>query len=370
MRIDANEAGLAVTTDGASAVLEWSWIADHCDDVGSVDADTRQRRRNTYGNEVVARPELAQGDQQIDFVWADGTESSISMDLLASVLPTRHVGVPRPLVAGLGLDNDITLWHTGDQAAPPSFVASEIVGDEAVRQQFVNAIWRWGVVTIEQCEAGRAQVESLAGAIGYVRRTIFGGVWELAAEVTDHRDSAYTKVHLGMHTDGTYMHDAPGLQLFVCQERDGTGGESVIADGFAAAARLADDDPEGAALLAGVSVPGHYVEPGVDLRAERPVIATDSAGRITQFSLNNYDRSPFYLGPADRPFRAAYSAISADIEQAQCWHRISWKPGRAMIINNWRVLHGRTAFTGSRRFLGAYLNHEDLESVRRVFANG
>ncbi len=370
MRIDAKETGLSVTIDGTTTVFEWAWVADHCDDVGSVDPDTRQRRRNTYGNEFVGRPESTQRDQSVDFVWADGTKSSISMGLLASVLSSQRAEVSRSLPPGLGLTDEVTLWHTGDEVAPPSFVASEIVNNEAVRQQFAHAIWRWGVVTIEQCEAGHAQVESLAGAIGYVRRTIFGDVWELAAEVTDHRDSAYTKVQLGMHTDGTYMHDAPGLQLFVCQQRDGTGGESVIVDGFAAATRLADDDPEGAALLAEVSVPGHYVEPGVDLRAERPVIATDSAGRITQFSLNNYDRSPFHLGRADRPFRAAYAAISADVDKAHRWHHISWEPGRAMIINNWRVLHGRTAFTGSRRFLGAYLNHEDLESARRVFANG
>jgi trimethyllysine dioxygenase len=37
-----------------------------------------------------------------------------------------------------------------------------------------------------------------------------------------------------------------------------------------------------------------------------------------------------------------------------------------MLFDNWRVLHGRTAYTGVRRLCGAYLNHEDFESRLRL----
>ncbi len=35
-------------------------------------------------------------------------------------------------------------------------------------------------------------------------------------------------------------------------------------------------------------------------------------------------------------------------------------------MDNWRLLHGRTAYTGGRRFVGMYTNHEDLESAWRL----
>jgi hypothetical protein len=42
--------------------------------------------------------------------------------------------------------------------------------------------------------------------------------------------------------------------------------------------------------------------------------------------------------------------------------------GKVLAIDNWRVLHGRRAFTGHRRMLGAYLSREDYES-RRIMAD-
>jgi trimethyllysine dioxygenase len=41
-----------------------------------------------------------------------------------------------------------------------------------------------------------------------------------------------------------------------------------------------------------------------------------------------------------------------------------------MMFDNWRVLHGRAAYTGHRHLCGAYLNHEDYESRRRLLSVG
>jgi trimethyllysine dioxygenase len=364
--IDVIDSGLVIGDASSSTTLPWAWVRDHCDDPMSVDPDTRQRRGDTFGNETPGRPEVTFSSDRLGLRWPNGADLSISHSCLAAATTYRRCD-PATIADGLGLGDDVTLWHNGADVDTATFDAAEICNDVATRRAFVDAIWRWGVVCIDGCEPGEATVERLAQSIGYVRRTVFGDVWELAAEVTAHQDSAYTKVHLGPHTDGTYLHDAPGLQLFVCQDRDGTGGDSIIVDGFAAASRIADR--RALELLSGIDVPGHYVEPGVDLRAERPPLRFDSTGRLVQVSLNNYDRRPFFAGEHDAAFRTAYAEFSHDVDDARRWHHIAWEPGRAMIIDNWRVLHGRTSFTGSRRFLGAYLNHEDLESTRRVLAS-
>jgi alpha-ketoglutarate-dependent taurine dioxygenase len=51
-------------------------------------------------------------------------------------------------------------------------------------------------------------------------------------------------------------------------------------------------------------------------------------------------------------------------------HRMQWRrvlsPGSAMLFDNWRVLHGRTSYTGHRHLCGGYVNREDFESRLRV----
>lgn len=39
------------------------------------------------------------------------------------------------------------------------------------------------------------------------------------------------------------------------------------------------------------------------------------------------------------------------------------------VIDNWRVMHGRSAFTGARRMCGAYVGADDWRSRRSALRN-
>jgi len=60
---------------------------------------------------------------------------------------------------------------------------------------------------------------------------------------------------------------------------------------------------------------------------------------------------------------AAFDRLAND--PALQWRR-GLRRGDLLIFDNWRVLHGRTAFVGSRRMAGCYLNREDFESRLRL----
>ena len=47
------------------------------------------------------------------------------------------------------------------------------------------------------------------------------------------------------------------------------------------------------------------------------------------------------------------------------WRHIL-KPGELLIFNNWRVLHGRGSFDGTRKISGWYINKEDFDSSCRM----
>jgi len=51
-------------------------------------------------------------------------------------------------------------------------------------------------------------------------------------------------------------------------------------------------------------------------------------------------------------------------EESEYWEQLV--PGRALIFDNWRVLHGRSEFTGKRRMCGGYINRDDFMSRWRT----
>ena len=62
-----------------------------------------------------------------------------------------------------------------------------------------------------------------------------------------------------------------------------------------------------------------------------------------------------------------YGAIRAWSEtlrrrESEYWEQLV--PGKALIFDNWRVLHGRAAFDGKRRLCGAYISRGGF--MRRI----
>lgn len=46
--------------------------------------------------------------------------------------------------------------------------------------------------------------------------------------------------------------------------------------------------------------------------------------------------------------------------EMEAWCQLS--TGTVVSFDNWRVLHGRSSFTGDRRMVGCYINWDDYQS--------
>lgn len=337
--------------------LPFLWLRDHCACADCLHPETRQRLVDTFALPGDLTPEsVEQSSEGFSLRWSDGHVSRHPQAQLAEALDEAPVP-------------ELHLWR-GDRLTgegPSVSYASVMAGSEGLAA-WLEAIRRDGYCFVEGVPATAVETEALARRIAYVRETIFGGFWVFSANMA-HADTAYTTGTIGPHTDGTYVEDAPGLQMFHCLEFAGEGGESLLVDGFRVAADLRREDPEAYALLSRVEVPGQYLEEGVHLRAARPVLRHDATGRLVQVSFNNHDRAPFLLPEPDMSaFYRALGAFWRKLEDPGYQLRTHLVPGRALIFDNWRVLHGRLAYVGRRTLSGCYLNREDFDSRRRVLA--
>ncbi|MBS0613707.1 MAG: trimethyllysine dioxygenase [Proteobacteria bacterium] len=337
------------------------WLRDHCHAKHSLHPDTLQRQVDTFSiplDIAPARLDIVDGGRMLHVVWKhDGVRSEFPATFLRHIARTEGREVaPR-----------LRLWDRASMGdAFPSVAYEEIMSGNVGLLRWLTMIEQYGFALASGVPVSLEATEKLARRVAHVRETIFGGMWDFTANLA-FKDTAYTPVAIGPHTDGTYSLDSPGFQMFHCLQFDGEGGESTLVDGFRVAEEIRRTDPISFEVLTQVKVPAQYLGDGVHLRAAHPIIALDHNGDYRQVAYNNYDRAPFRL-PTPR-MNAFYKALKSwdglvnDPAYEICF-RLA--PGTALLFDNWRTLHGRRAYRGFRRLCGAYLNKEDFESKLRV----
>ncbi|HXQ63721.1 MAG TPA: trimethyllysine dioxygenase [Steroidobacteraceae bacterium] len=344
-----------------NATLPLIWLRDNCQSEASQHPVTKQRLVDTFRIPAdIAAREIALEDQGrvLKVEWADGGHVSRFEAAFLSGLRFNPEVLP---VAAQTWDRDAI------GRAVPQVPHHAFMHDDAALKLFLEQLARFGLCFIEGAPGTPEGTKAVAARIAYIRETIFGGYWDFTANM-EHKDTAYTSMAIGPHTDGTYSIDAPGYQMFHCLAAECTGGENVLVDGFRIAGIMSRDRPTEYRLLTEVAIPGQYLDHdrGIHLMARRPLFRLDDSGALVQVTYNNYDRAPFAL-PAGRhkAFYQALASFDALCNDATLQHRRRLLPGSVLVFDNWRVLHARDAYTGYRRLAGVYFNREDVESRLR-----
>jgi trimethyllysine dioxygenase len=348
------------------------WLRDHCHATHSLHPDTLQRQVDTFAIPVDIAPErleIGSDGRELRIVWKhDGSQSLLPAAFLWEV----GRGEGRDPAAGEPAAESPVLWDRASigERFPtegfPTLSYEEIVSGDDGLLRWMSLVEKYGFALASGTPATLEATRALATRIGYVRETIFGGMWDFTANLA-FKDTAYTSAAIGPHTDGTYSVDPPGFQMFHCLTFDGRGGESTLVDGFKVAAQIRESDPSAFEVLASVKVPAQYLGDGVHLKAEHPIIGLDGNGALAQIAYNNYDRAPFALaGPRMAAFYRALKLFNQLINDPTNEISMRLAPGTALLFDNGRTLHGRRAYQGYRRLCGAYLNREDFDSKLRV----
>ena len=334
------------------------WLRDHAKDKDSWDSRSNQRKIYTAKLDpelFIKEASLKDDGKSIDILWSD-LKKPINYP---SSFFLKNFKILKKN------ETNLKIWRKKDLGSEIFHNFEDAISKDGFKT-FLKKLHVFGFVVLQNCETKMSAVKKIANKIGYVRETIFGGLWSFESN-QDMADSAYTQDELRPHTDATYSNDAPGLQLLLCCHYNATGGESIMVDGFKIAEKIKKERNDLFNLLSEIEVKGQYIGDGVFLEAKRPILRLNSEKKLIQVSFNNYDRAEFRM--EDKKTLNFYEAIRefdliANNDNFQ-WRHIL-KPGELLIFNNWRILHGRGAFKGERKISGCYINKEDFDSSCRM----
>jgi alpha-ketoglutarate-dependent taurine dioxygenase len=295
--------------------------------------------------------------KELQVQWEDGRSAQFSTDWL------RGNGCERP-------PQPPELWRA-DQAPLARLDYDKMKASKCLRLKWLKAIASYCLAILSGVPRREGELLNVAAEIGWVRATNYGLIFDVRA-VAMPNNLAFTSRALGLHTDNPYRDPVPGLQLLHCLQDDASGGLSLLADGFAAAAALRELDRAAFDILASTPVWFEFRDERCHLRAERTVIQCGRDSEVVAIHYNSRSSAPLCL-PADRVagFYRALRLFAGLLQDPEFVVSSKIEPGELVTFDNRRVLHGRTGFTCTARHLqGCYVDRDGLLSNIAVLERG
>lgn len=374
----------AVSMDDEAVNIRWKdgsitkhhhiWLRDHCHCEQCYNSSTFQKEFNIVDVSLDIKPTKVSipEENNLRIKWPDSHETSFDSTWLRQ--HSYHIeqgtsGLKKP-----DQKEELFMWNrdTIEPNVPSHFDFSKVVSSDYEVSTLSQCIMKYGFAFVENTPTKVGAIEEISTMLsGYVMETHYGKLWEFSNEVMEHADTAYTASYLRGHIDNTYFSNPAGLQMLHCVEHEGRGGMNLLVDGFFVAEQLRKDDRASFDFLTSTTIPFQYKSEELHLKANGPIIELDPFdGTISRIRFNTYDTQTLdCLNYED--VAQYYKALKAFTEltcapENQLWFKLV--PGLLLIMGNWRVLHGRSSFTGKRTMQGCYVNGDDFFGKYRARA--
>lgn len=241
-----------------------------------------------------------------------------------------------------------TLWNSELTFFPEVNYRIALENDTELYKLF-SSVSEYGFVIVKDVGTDPDETLRLAKKIGYVRDTHFGHVGNLMLRVSGTHIADFPTEILP-HTDETYRPTPIGINIFHCiQPSDDGGGVSTLVDSLYCANQLASEFPELFDLLTKTPIQHERYTEGEIIRSNHPVFTINYEGNVTEVRLN--ERTMSAIQVKEEKMKQVYDALQKTFAIAyDLKNRISYRleSGEALIFDNLRVLHGRTAFRCNR----------------------
>ena len=236
--------------------------------------------------------------------------------------------------------------------------------EEKIMYESLLDFYKYGFVIFENVPTQDNFIVNFANSIGSIRRTNFGEFFNVKSKPNPN-DLAYTSLPLAPHTDNPYRKPVPCIQLLHCIENEVGGGLSTLVDGLAVTEELKKEHPSFFQILTEIKVRFQFVDDNVVLEDWAEMIQLDENKRLKQVRFSpRLDFVPLMDKEKLELYYAARNKISEMYNSEKFRIEFKLKPGDLLMMDNYRLLHGRTEYNaneGNRFLQGGYIDYDSTE---------
>ena len=236
--------------------------------------------------------------------------------------------------------------------------------EEKIMYESLLDFYKYGFVIFENVPTKDNFIVNFANSIGSIRRTNFGEFFNVKSKPNPN-DLAYTSLPLAPHTDNPYRKPVPCIQLLHCIENEVGGGLSTLVDGLAVTEELKKEQPSFFQILTEIKVRFQFVDDNVVLEDWAEMIQLDENKRLKQVRFSpRLDFVPLMDKEKLELYYAARNKISEMYNSEKFRIEFKLKPGDLLMMDNYRLLHGRTEYNaneGNRFLQGCYIDYDSTE---------
>ncbi len=359
MKIELNQNKIFFNDGSEKKEIHPFWLRERVNGEEYLDKGTQQRLFDpTFLNKDISINKANINEKYLEIDFNDGVNSKLEIDKI-----TLEFSKEDTVVKSIEkIKWDSSLKDIKNFVFQKNFYESKEMHDLLI------SFYKYGFVIIKNIPVIKNYIVEFANSIGSVRRTNFGEYFDVKSK-PDPNDLAYTSLALAPHTDNPYRNPVPCIQILHCIESKVSGGLSTLVDGYTVTEDLKNKYPEFYKILTEVKVRFKFIDKEVILENISPLIELNDNKNFKQVRFSpRLDYVPILDKDKLDLYYQARNKLSEMYNSDK--YRIEFKlePNDLMMMDNHRLLHGRTAYEtkeGDRYLQGCYIDYDSTEGKLR-----
>jgi len=354
MKIELSKNKVFFEDNGSKKEIHPFWLRERVNGESFVDKGTQQRLFDpTELNENIEIKDLNLSDEFLEVSFNDGVKTKLTIQSIIKEFSNIN---DLKFIQKIKWDSSLNDFN--------NYEFNENIFEERKMYEALINFYKFGFVIFKKVPTKNNFIVEFANSIGSIRRTNFGEFFNVKSKPNPN-DLAYTSLALAPHTDNPYRNPVPCIQILHCIENEVNGGYSTLVDGFTVTEKLKNDYPDYYKILTEIKVRYQFIDQDVFLEDWAEMIKLDENQNFKQVRFSpRLDFVPLMDRDKLNLYYSARNKISELYNSDK--YRIEFKlmPGDLLMMDNHRLLHGRTSYDaneGNRFLQGCYIDYDSTE---------